>query len=52
MSGSFGEKMLKKMGWEQGRGLGVQGQGGTRPLHLETQKSTKGVRFLSLFYLT
>lgn len=29
---AFGEKMLKKMGWKQGEGLGKQSQGPTQPL--------------------
>lgn len=42
---SFGERVLRKMGWQQGKGLGSQGQGLARPIALETQNSTKGVSF-------
>lgn len=39
----FGHKMLEKMGWSDGQGLGVKNQGMTENLKLKANYTQKGV---------
>ena len=41
--GGFGEFMLKKMGWEEGEGLGRNKQGEADPLTLDIKFDKKGL---------
>jgi hypothetical protein len=41
--GGFGEFMLKKMGWEEGEGIGKHKQGDANPLTLEIKFDKKGL---------
>ena len=43
MRGGFGEFMLKKMGWEEGDGLGKNKHGETDPLTLDIKFDKKGL---------
>ena len=41
MSG-FGLKMLKRMGWQEGRPLGKKGEGNVEPIALEVKLNRSG----------
>jgi len=41
----FGQKLLEKMGWEKGRGLGSQLQGNVDPVAVRQKEDNKGVGF-------
>ena len=43
MRGGFGEFMLKKMGWEEGDGLGKNKHGDVDPLQLDIKFDKKGL---------
>ena len=42
VSGGFGMKMLKKMGWEEGCPLGRSGQGHIAPIEVEVKMDRHG----------
>lgn len=42
--------MLEKMGWSQGKGLGVNESGSTDPVHVSYKWDNKGARNLSLLF--
>lgn len=46
MSG-FGMKMLKKMGWNEGRSLGKEGKGCLEPLAMDVKMDRTGTCILS-----
>uniref|UniRef100_A0A8C4TEH8 PIN2 (TERF1) interacting telomerase inhibitor 1 n=1 Tax=Erpetoichthys calabaricus TaxID=27687 RepID=A0A8C4TEH8_ERPCA len=39
----FGQKMLEKMGWTKGKGLGVNEQGGTEHVKVQVKNNTLGL---------
>ncbi|CAM5130904.1 unnamed protein product [Natator depressus] len=39
----FGQKMLEKMGWSKGKGLGVQEQGSTEHIKVQVKNNTLGL---------
>ena len=43
-SSKFGQKMMEKMGWSEGKGLGVKEQGRTDNLKLKANWTQKGLR--------
>ena len=45
--GGFGEKLLKQLGWSDGKGLGAQGTGITSALRVLKKEDTIGVCLLS-----
>ncbi|VDQ00742.1 unnamed protein product [Trichobilharzia regenti] len=48
---NFGRKMLQKMGWEPGKGLGKNNSGITAPIKASTQKGKRGLGLKSDFSL-
>ena len=42
VSGGFGMKMMKKMGWEEGCPLGRSGQGHVEPIEVEVKMDRHG----------
>ncbi|XP_071454318.1 PIN2/TERF1-interacting telomerase inhibitor 1-like [Hetaerina americana] len=44
-SNKFGQKMLEKMGWKAGKGLGANEQGITAPVHVIVKSDNAGVGF-------
>ena len=44
--GGYGQRLLEKMGWEKGEGLGKEKSGMTTALEAKEKKDTKGVRLL------
>ena len=42
VSGGFGMKMMKKMGWEEGCPLGRSGQGLVEPIEVEIKMNRRG----------
>ena len=50
VSGGFGEFMLKKMGWNEGDGLGKNRTGDVDPLTLDIKMDKKGEKsFIHIF---
>ena len=47
MADEIGRKMLEKMGWKAGEGIGKQKQGTVKPVRLNTQKDARGVGYHS-----
>ncbi|KAH8832751.1 GC-rich sequence DNA-binding factor-like protein-domain-containing protein [Flagelloscypha sp. PMI_526] len=45
LSGSFGARMLAKMGWESGTGLGVSGEGIVAPVETKMRPQKMGIAF-------
>ena len=43
ISSAFGEKMLKKMGWSEGEGLGKGKKGEVEPLSVRKRKESLGL---------
>jgi hypothetical protein len=43
ISSHFGEKIMKKMGWSQGEGLGKSSKGTTEPLQVRKRKENLGL---------
>ena len=43
VNSAFGEKMLKKMGWTDGEGLGKEMQGDVEPLQVRKRKENLGL---------
>ena len=43
ITSAFGEKMLKKMGWTEGEGLGKTKKGKTEPLQIRKRKENLGL---------
>jgi Pin2-interacting protein X1 len=43
--GKFGQKLLEKMGWERGKGLGAKEQGMIDPVTLKSKDDNKGIGF-------
>lgn len=41
--GGFGQKMMEKMGWEKGKGLGRNADGMTQAIEVKEKKDTLGV---------
>ena len=41
-SNKYGQRMLEKMGWTSGKGLGVNEQGITKHVHLSFKDDTTG----------
>jgi len=41
--GGIGERLLRSMGWDQGQGLGKEGQGMTEALDVKKKEDTAGV---------
>lgn len=41
----FGKKLLKSMGWQEGKGLGARENGITEHIRVQTKNDTKGVGF-------
>ncbi|CAI9552184.1 unnamed protein product [Staurois parvus] len=39
----FGQKMLEKMGWSKGKGLGAQEQGSTEHVKVQVKNNTLGL---------
>ncbi|NXL47172.1 PINX1 inhibitor, partial [Podilymbus podiceps] len=39
----FGQKMLEKMGWSKGKGLGAQEQGSTEHIKVQVKNNTLGL---------
>jgi len=39
----FGEKMLKRMGWKEGQGLGKKNQGNAEPVQVRKRKDNLGL---------
>lgn len=42
-TGGFGERMLRTMGWEAGKGLGKEGQGMKEAIQVKKKEDTVGV---------
>lgn len=42
--GGFGERLLKRMGWEEGRGLGTNQHGITSAIEVKKKEDQTGVR--------
>ncbi len=42
-TGGFGERMLRSMGWEAGKGLGKEGQGMKEAIQVKKKEDTVGV---------
>ncbi|KAH9944970.1 TFP11-domain-containing protein [Epithele typhae] len=45
ISGGFGSRMLQKMGWEMGQGLGTEGQGIVTPVESKPRPKGMGLAF-------
>ncbi|KAF5315990.1 hypothetical protein D9758_018112 [Tetrapyrgos nigripes] len=45
LSGSFGSRMLEKMGWKAGTGLGVTGEGIVTPVETKLRPGKTGIAF-------
>ncbi|KAF5338393.1 hypothetical protein D9611_012515 [Ephemerocybe angulata] len=45
LSGSFGARMLQKMGWEAGKGLGTTGEGIVTPIESKLRPQKMGIAF-------
>ncbi|KAJ8079505.1 hypothetical protein PM082_011092 [Marasmius tenuissimus] len=45
ISGSFGARMLEKMGWKSGTGLGVTGEGIVTPVESKSRPERAGIAF-------
>ena len=45
LEGSFGARMLAKMGWVSGTGLGVSGEGRVNPVESKVRKKGMGIAF-------
>ena len=45
VAGTFGARMLSKMGWEAGRGLGTEGQGIATPIEAKLRPKGMGIAF-------
>ncbi len=45
LQGSFGAKMLAKMGWKAGTGLGVEGEGIVTPIETKLRPQKMGIAF-------
>ncbi|EJD07266.1 TFP11-domain-containing protein [Fomitiporia mediterranea MF3/22] len=45
LSGTFGAKMLSKMGWQAGQGLGTEGQGIVAPVESKLRPKGMGIAF-------
>lgn len=43
---NLGSQMLRKMGWEEGSGLGAQGQGGVQPVPISLKHNRRGLGHL------
>jgi len=41
----FGQKLMEKMGWEKGKGLGAKGDGMTQHISLKLKDNNKGIGF-------
>ena len=41
----FGQKLLEKMGWEKGSGLGAAGQGQIDPITVKQKDDSKGIGY-------
>lgn len=48
-SNKFGQRMLEKMGWSKGKGLGINEQGITRHIHISQKNNTKG-KYMKFVY--
>ena len=44
----FGKKLLEKMGWAEGKGLGATNQGIIDPITLKSKDDNKVLKFLTL----
>ena len=42
--GGLGERLLRSMGWQDGKGLGKEGQGMKEALQVKKKEDTQGVR--------
>ena len=42
--GGFGERLLKRMGWEEGRGLGINQHGLKKAIEVKKREDRSGVR--------
>ncbi|KAL5512900.1 hypothetical protein ACEPAH_3298 [Sanghuangporus vaninii] len=45
ISGTFGARMLSKMGWQAGKGLGTEGQGIATPIEAKLRPKGMGIAF-------
>ena len=45
--GGFGERLLKRMGWEEGRGLGINQDGMKKAIEVKRKEDQTGVCFSS-----
>lgn len=50
-SNKFGQKMLEKMGWTSGKGLGVNEQGITEHVRVSFKNDTGGKCYLTTNYI-
>lgn len=41
----FGQKLMEKMGWEKGKGLGADSQGNVDPVAVKQKNDNKGIGF-------
>jgi hypothetical protein len=46
--GGFGERLMKRMGWEQGEGLGKDKKGMTKALEVKLKDDTIGVSWTTV----
>lgn len=47
--GGFGERLLKKMGWEEGSGLGINERGLKKAIEVKQKEDQSGVCYLPPF---